>query len=191
MENLTEKDQFSSVEKPEEKKELSINQEKLDYYLEQLKLEQSLPIGFISGLIAALAGAAVWAVVTVSTGYQIGYMAVGVGFLVGLAIKATGKGIDKIFGIMGAVLSLFGCLLGNFLSTVGFFANAEGVGYFETLANINYSFLPEIMVDTFSPMDLLFYGIAIYQGYHFSFRQLTEQELLEQAAEPASVAKVV
>lgn len=191
MENLTEKDQFSSVEKPEEKKELSINQEKLDYYLEQLKLEQSLPIGFISGLIAALAGAAVWAVVTVSTGYQIGYMAVGVGFLVGLAIKATGKGIDKIFGIMGAVLSLFGCLLGNFLSTVGFFANAEGVGYFETLANINYSFLPEIMVDTFSPMDLLFYGIAIYQGYHFSFRQLTEQELLEHAAEPASVAKVV
>lgn len=26
-------------------------------------------------------------------------------------------------------------------------------------------------------MDLLFYGIAIYEGYKFSFRQIIEQEL--------------
>lgn len=188
MENLTEQTNEVSPE-GDEKRELVIKQEKLTYYLEQLRLEQNLHLGFIAGLSAALVGAAIWAVITVSTGYQIGYMAIGLGFLVGFAVKETGKGIDKIFGVMGAVLSLFGCLLGNFLSTIGFFANSEGVGYFETLASIDYSYLPEIMMETFSLMDLLFYGIAIYQGYKLSFRQLTEEEIVEHAAVPAPLAK--
>lgn len=188
MENLTNTPSEISPE-GKENGELTINQEKLNYYLELLRLEQNLNLAFIAGLSAALVGAVIWAAVTVSTGYQIGYMAVGVGFLVGFAIKETGKGIDKIFGVMGAVLSLFGCLLGNFLSTVGFFAKTEGISYFETLATLNYSYLPEIMVETFSPMDLLFYGIAIYQGYKFSFRQVTEEEIIQHAAMPASTAK--
>jgi len=29
----------------------------------------------------------------------------------------------------------------------------------------------------FSPMDLLFCGIAVYEGYKFSFRRLTPQEI--------------
>ena len=33
------------------------------------------------------------------------------------------------------------------------------------------------MVETFHPMDLLFYGIAIYEGYRFSFRELLEDEI--------------
>jgi hypothetical protein len=33
------------------------------------------------------------------------------------------------------------------------------------------------MAATFSPMDLLFYGIAIYEGYKFSFRQLTDEDM--------------
>jgi hypothetical protein len=43
--------------------------------------------------------------------------------------------------------------------------------------------VPEVMMDAFSPMDLLFYGIAIYEGYKFSFRQITEEELLTPARE--------
>ena len=35
----------------------------------------------------------------------------------------------------------------------------------------------EIMVATFSPMDLLFYGIAVYEGYRLSFRRLTRDDL--------------
>jgi hypothetical protein len=33
------------------------------------------------------------------------------------------------------------------------------------------------MTANFSPIDLLFYGIAIYEGYKLSFRQVTEDEL--------------
>lgn len=189
MENISGQPKEDSQEQLVEKRELSVNQEKLNYYLEQLKLEQNLPLGLSSGLLAAIGGATAWAVITISTGYQIGYMAVAVGFMVGFAIRATGKGIDKIFGVMGALFSLFGCLLGNFLSLIGFYAQAEGLGYFETLASINYHYVPEIMMETFSPMDLLFYGIAIYEGYKFSFRQITEQEIIEHAADTSTSAK--
>lgn len=169
------------VEVQPEEQEISINQEKLDNYLEQLKLDQNLMLGLLSGFVASLVGAIIWAVITVSTEYQIGYMAVAVGFIVGYAIRYTGKGLDNIFGISGAVLALFGCLLGNFLSIIGFAANAEGLGYFEIIPLIDFTIIPSIMIETFNPMDILFYGIAIYEGYKFSFRQITEEELVEHA----------
>ena len=37
--------------------------------------------------------------------------------------------------------------------------------------------LLEIMKETFRPMDLLFYAIAVYEGYKFSFRQISEEEM--------------
>ena len=33
-----------------------------------------------------------------------------------------------------------------------------------------------LLIETFDFMDLLFYGIAIYEGYRFSFRNMTEEE---------------
>ena len=35
----------------------------------------------------------------------------------------------------------------------------------------------EIMKETFSPIDLLFYGLAIYEGYKLSFRGLADEEI--------------
>jgi len=81
-----------------------------------------------------------------------------------------GNGVDKIFGVTGAILALLGCLLGNVLSLVGFFAKEEQISYFSALSRIDYTVLPEVMVAAFDPMDLVFYGIALYEGYRFSFR---------------------
>lgn len=158
-----------------------LNEGKLLQYKEQLRLEQNLPLGFAGGTAAAIVGAIVWAIITVATGYQIGWIAMGVGFIVGYSVRYLGKGMDPIFGIMGGALALFGCLLGNFFSLIGITANQEGMPYLDLLSNIDYSLIPEIMIDTFSPMDLLFYGIAAYEGYKFSFRQITEQEIAANA----------
>lgn len=175
----------------EQESQLQIDKEKLSEYIEVLKMEQNLPLGMIVGLIAAIVGAILWAVITVSTGYQIGYMAVAVGFLVGFSIKFGGKGIDNIFGIGGAILALVGCLLGNLLSIIGFAAGAEGLGYLEILGMIDYAAIPQIMIETFNPMDILFYGIALYEGYQFSFRNISEEEILEHAAVRTNTAKKI
>lgn len=141
---------------------------------EKLRLEQNLPLAIAAGLVVGSIGAAIWGAITVATGYQIGYMAVAIGAGVGFAVRTFGKGIDEVFGYAGAALALLSCLLGNFLSIIGFVAEVEGFTFMDTLLMFDYSFLPEVMISTFGIMDLLFYGIALYEGYKFSFRKITE-----------------
>lgn len=158
--------------------QIEIDQQKLDDYLQRLRSEQNLPMAIVGGLGAAVASAIVWAAITVSTNFQIGYMAVAVGFLVGFTVKFMGKGMDQVFGFVGAGLALIGCLLGNFFSIVAYAAQAEGLGYIETLGLIDYGLIPDIMMETFHPMDLLFYGLALYEGYKFSFRTVSEEDII-------------
>ena len=145
--------------------------------LEKLRSEQQLIPGIIAGAVAAIGGGLLWAVITVATGYQIGYMAIAVGFMVGFAIQIVGKGVDPIFGIIGGALALAGCVLGNVFSLVGFIAEEWDVGYFETIASLDLAMIVELMGEMFGIMDILFYGIAIYEGYKFAFRRLSEEDI--------------
>jgi hypothetical protein len=121
-------------------------------------------------------------VVTDATGYQIGWMAVGIGFIVGIAVRTVGKGIDKTFGVLGAALALFGCLAGNLLAVVGIVAQQQGEAFTTVLGRLDVSLVVRLMEVTFSPMDLLFYGIAVYEGYKLSFRRITSEEITALAA---------
>ena len=42
------------------------------------------------------------------------------------------------------------------------------------LSALNLDIIGQLMAVTFSPTDLLFYGIAMYEGYRLSFRQLED-----------------
>lgn len=135
-----------------------------------LKSEENLPMGIIAGLVACLVGAAVWALVSVSTGYQIGYMAIGMGFLVGYAVRIGGKGISSIFGVAGALLALLGCILGDYFSIIGFIASGEQLSYMETLTLMPVSEMVGLLINNLLSMTALFYGIAVFEGYKLSFR---------------------
>ena len=145
--------------------------------IHHLKVHQDFNFAFIGGSLAMLTSAVIWAIITVAAKYQIGYMAIGVGLLVGFTVRFFGAGIDKKFGYLGAALSLLGCLLGNLFSQVGFIAQAQSLGYYETLSYLNFGIIVDIMVESFSPMDMLFYGFAIYEGYRFSFRRVTAKDI--------------
>lgn len=163
--------------------QIQINENKLNAYIEKLKLEQNLPMGVMAGVASCLIGAILWAMITVVTEYQIGFMAIAVGFLVGFAVRYLGKGLDQVYGFIGGFFALLGCLLGNLFSIVGFAANELGMGYLEAFTSIDLAVIPEVMAETFSPIDLVFYAIAIYEGYKFAFRPITEEEILEHATE--------
>ena len=128
----------------------------------------SFPKALVFGLLAALIGAVCWATVSVLTGYQIGWMAVGVGFLVGFAVRFGGKGWSKGYGFLGGALALLGCLLGNALTIVGYASKELDVGLFQVFNTIDVSLVPSLMAQTFDAMDLLFYGIATFMGYKYS-----------------------
>jgi len=133
--------------------------------------KQNLAFGIAAGAGAALVGAVIWAVVTAVTNYQIGWMAVGVGFLVGYAVRSAGNGTDSSFGIAGAALSFLGCFVGNFLTVVIVVSRQESLPILQILSRITPELFAELMKETFQPMDLLFYGIAVYEGFKLSIAQ--------------------
>lgn len=150
----------------------------LEQFMREAKAKESLPLAILAGLAASIVAAFLWALISYATGYQIGFMAIGVGFLVGYAVNFLGKGSGTIFGIVGAFFALFGCLLGNLLTVIISAAMTEGVPVITILLTFLTSptVILDIFKETFSPIDLLFYAIAIYQGFKLSIRQISDEE---------------
>ena len=128
----------------------------------------NLPMGLLAGVIAAAIGAALWAGATVLTGYQIGWMAIGVGALVGVAVRTAGKGTTTVFGILGAALALGGCMLGNFLTGAVVLSRHWDISLATFFTRLTSDLAVRLMTAMFSPMDLLFYALAVWQGYKLS-----------------------
>ena len=125
-----------SYQKDEELEKMAPTPKPEDYsgYVDREKLlaEENLPKAVLFGVLACIAGAVAWALISISTGYQMGYMAIGVGFLVGFAMR-QGKGIRPIFGIIGAALALISCVMGDFFSIVGLVAKEYEVSFMDVL----------------------------------------------------------
>jgi FtsH-binding integral membrane protein len=153
--------------------EFQISEQEAERALEVFRQEQNLVAGSMAGLIAAVSGAAVWAGVTVVTEYQIGWMAVGLGFLVGIAIRTMGRGIDQVFGVVGAVMALVGCVLGNVFTIAWYISAQTGSSLMSVLTQLDMELVIDLITETFQVMDILFYGLALYFGYKYAFRQLT------------------
>lgn len=132
-------------------------------------LEQSLLYAVIGGSLVALALAILWALVTVAAEYQYGIMAIAIGLITGSAVRYFGRGETKTFGAVGAILSFASCLVGNLLSVYGFFAKNNSLSIFQALFQIDFARVLSAFPKTFSSMDLVFYGLAVYEGYRFSF----------------------
>jgi hypothetical protein len=130
----------------------------------------SLGKAVLGGLIALVVGAGLWAAISSTTGMQIGWMAIGVGFLVGFAVRWLGRGTEPVYGYLGALLALIGCLLGNVLAYSIILARFEGVGALSYFFSVLPTF-GTFIFKNFQPIDLLFYALAMYQGYSFSFRK--------------------
>jgi hypothetical protein len=156
--------------------EFQISEQEAERALEVFRQEQNLVVGSMAGLVAAVTGAAVWAGVTVVTEYQIGWLAVGVGFLVGIAMRTMGKGIDQVFGVVGAMIALFGCVLGNVLTIAWYISAQTGSSLLSVLTELDMELTIELITETFQVMDILFYGLALYFGYKYSFRQMTPDD---------------
>jgi hypothetical protein len=131
---------------------------------------ERLLLGVIAGIIAAAIGAVVWALITYWTKFQIGWMAIGVGALVGVALRFLGKGSSIKFGIIGALLAVLGCLAGNFLVACINTARYYDISVFDVLPEVNMTIIIETIKQNFHVIDLLFYALAIYAGFKFSYK---------------------
>jgi hypothetical protein len=132
--------------------------------------EENLPFGILAGAVAAGLGALIWMGITVATAMHIGYVALGVGALVGLAIRYVGHGTGMIFGIAGAVLTLIGCLGGEILTAIQLSTTPQH-DFFSMLTTVD---LGQMLTNIFNQMDpimYLIYAIGIFEGYKLSIRK--------------------
>jgi hypothetical protein len=138
--------------------------------LADIRAAQNFPLALLAGSGAAALGAIGWVVVTVASKSEWGLMSVVIGYLVGKTIRKTGKGVDHRFGLLGAALAGTGAVLGNIGSNAIFLAGAQNILWQDFLRHIDPAVLQSAAGYAFRPMDLVFYAIAIYEGYVLSFK---------------------
>lgn len=136
--------------------------------------QQRLVLGATGGFIAALVGALIWAGITYASGYEIGWIAVGIGFLVGITVKVLGRGVTSTFGIVGGGMALLSVVLGKALAIVALVAFELQTDWLSVMTAVGPAGMLAIFQETFSPIDLLFYGIAIWEGFKLSVNDKAE-----------------
>jgi len=135
--------------------------------IETMERQPSLIMGLIGGTVAMVISAAIWGAITYFTKYQITWMSIGLGFLVGFGVRTLARGSSLVLGLLSAVLSLIGCLLGNLFYYCGVISQYYSISFVATLLKIVTD--PATLINVFKAgfqfMDLLFYAVAIYVGF--------------------------
>ncbi|MEN8156435.1 MAG: toxin-antitoxin system YwqK family antitoxin [Bacteroidota bacterium] len=149
--------------------------------LKKLHRYQSFLYALTGGVLVTVASAVAWTVATATTGYQGAYMAVGVGLLVGLAVRFFGAGIYRVFGILAVLFTLAGSLLGYYLSRTGFLADVQSAEYMKVLDYLHPDLMFNAVLEAFVPLDLLYYGLAILLGYLLAIRRVSSGKLAKLA----------
>ncbi|MDD5111295.1 MAG: hypothetical protein PHG85_01980 [Candidatus Altiarchaeota archaeon] len=138
-------------------------------------------IGAMAGLTVALVSSLIWFAVVVITNYQLGIVAIIVGWLIGFCtLKATGGKTSRTLQIIAIAITIFAMGLSEYL-VVNHFTNEyldeEGEGKYLPLM-LPPNAIAEIIYESIAadPLTLLFWAIAVYQAY----KQLEPRQVVKQ-----------
>jgi hypothetical protein len=125
-----------------------------------------------AGLGAAFLGAILWETFMVQARLHIAFVAVALGFGVALAVRKGGGGNTASFAMVGAMCTVIGCLLGEVFTAAGFHADAHSLSTILVVAQMmdDPDMAVRLIQDSFRPLSLLFYAIAVFEGYKLSRR---------------------
>ncbi len=150
---------------------------KLQHYIDMRRSEQHLPFATLAGLIGALIGIAVWLGFTVVANVQIGWMALGVGLIVGTMVRHTGHGIDRVFGLMAAVVSMAGCVTGTLLAGCWLVATeSEELVFADLVLSLTPGLVTRILEAMLSPTNLVFGSVAAVGAYWIAIQRMRREE---------------
>jgi hypothetical protein len=128
----------------------------------------NLLVAVVGGLVGALAGAMVWAGVAIATNFEVGYIAVLVGFLAGLGVKkGAGPQRGALLQYLAASLAVMGLLAAKYLVfayAVVKLGHERGIdlGYLDGRV---LSAFPDALGEMVSAFDALFLVLALMAAY--------------------------
>jgi hypothetical protein len=127
----------------------------------------------LGGLIAAVMGGAIWGGIAIWTGYEIGYVAWGVGLLCGMGVVMMSQGQRGMtLQVIAVVASVLGIVIGKYMSffdsVKGIVAEERGAEAVETMSMFSMEmvqFFGENITAMASGFDLLWIGLAVYTAW--------------------------
>lgn len=96
----------------------------------------SLLTAFLGGMVAAVLGGIIWGLIVITTNYEIGFVALGIGALSGYGVLYLARG-KKGFAlqILAAISSIFGIITGKYIAFHHFFTEMVALEYGEEVAS--------------------------------------------------------
>lgn len=127
----------------------------------------------LGGLIAAVMGGAIWGGIAIWTGYEIGYVAWGVGLLCGMGVVMMSQSQRGMtLQVIAVVASVLGIVIGKYMSffdsVKGIVAEERGAEAVETMSMFSMEmvqFFGENITAMASGFDLLWIGLAVYTAW--------------------------
>ena len=120
----------------------------------------------VLGVLAALGGAAVWVAVGAATKHEIGFVAVGVGYLVSMSMSRARADWRRL-PLLAAAIALVAVVAGDFVLDVALQAQYQQVGFGDVLGAVatDLSLAKDLFSAYWSPVDLLFWLLAALVAY--------------------------
>ncbi len=125
--------------------------------------------GLTFGAAAGLIGGILWYWITVLTNYQIGYMAIGLGWLIAMGtIIGAGHKRGKRIQVLSAAITLVTLLTAEFIIFLHYAGQDPEINacVLQILANYNIAGLIKAFISSsLSPIGLIIWGVGLYVGY--------------------------
>jgi hypothetical protein len=128
----------------------------------------SLLPAIAAGLVAAVAGGVVWALIVKISDYEVGFVAWGIGFIAGTAVVLATRGAKgPRLQVIAVVSALVGILLGKYLSFALIVQeDLESIGESIGLTSGDmFTLFRENLDVVFSLFDLLWVGLAVFTAW--------------------------
>jgi vitamin B12 transport system permease protein len=119
-------------------------------------------------LLAAAAGAAVWVAIAAWTHSRAPCLAVAVGLIVALTVRALGSGNAGRSRLIAAAATLFACLLAHALISSHAIASQYDVAWIEPVRAQGFRQFGRMLLVNAHPTDVLFWALAAYAAYRYA-----------------------
>ncbi|MES5816430.1 hypothetical protein [Streptomyces sp. RG80] len=123
----------------------------------------NVALGVVAAVVVALVTAFIYAAILKSTDYEIGYVAVGVGFAVGYAAGKIG-GANPALPIVSAVLALGAVYAGQILGIAMIGADESGMNI-GTILTDHFSLLTDAWSEEADVLTFAFLGIGAFAAF--------------------------
>ena len=123
----------------------------------------------IAGSIGGAIGAAIWGGIAYATHYEVGYVAWGIGGLVGVCVRVVAGDMDDFYaGVTAGVLSVISILAGKILSAiliVNFVMQQGNLAGDVDLKEVYWTAVGICFTGSFGVLDIAFFLLAVFTAY--------------------------